>query len=201
MHPYTTDEEITKRVFILSAIFAIGLTWIYYTLSEAYSVNIPWWLETPSVFALFGFLNWLFDNYLWKTKLAQKTELFSIPNLNGVWDVEIKSSHDNFENTYSSKSMIRQSASRISITLETQSSSSHSIHASLAKVNRLNKYELVYVFENRPNTDKPDALQMHLGTAIMSISDDLKIMKSDYFTGRGRQTMGTALYKRRDNVA
>ncbi|MBT4309962.1 MAG: hypothetical protein HOD49_06055 [Anaerolineae bacterium] len=201
MHPYTTDEEITKRVFILSAILAISLTWVYYTISEAYNINIPWWLETPSVLALFGFFYWLFDNYLWKTKLLQKTEWFAIPNLNGIWDVEIKTSHDNFEATYLAKSIIRQTASKISITLETKFSSSHSLHASLLKVSRLNKYELVYVFENRPNTDRPGTFQIHLGTAIMAISDDLKTMKSDYFTGRGRQTVGTALYKRGDNVA
>lgn len=200
MHPYTTDEEITKRVFILSVILAIGLTWIYYTFAEAYNINIPWWLETPSVFALFGFFHWLFDNHLWKTKVFQNTELFAIPNLNGIWGVDMKTSHDNFENTFTGKSVIRQTASRISITLETPSSASHSLHASLAKVNRLNKYELVFVFENRPNTDKPDVLQIHLGTSIVAISDDLKTMKADYFTGRGRQTVGTALYKRRDNV-
>lgn len=46
-----------------------------------------------TVVVIMGFLTWLFNNYLWKTKPFIK--ILDIPNLNGKWVGALKSSHQN----------------------------------------------------------------------------------------------------------
>lgn len=46
-----------------------------------------------TVVAVMGFLTWLFNNYLWKTKFFMK--ILKIPNLNGEWIGGLQSSYKN----------------------------------------------------------------------------------------------------------
>lgn len=44
-----------------------------------------------TVITIFGLITWIFNNYLWKTKLFLK--ILKIPNLNGVWEGVLESSY------------------------------------------------------------------------------------------------------------
>lgn len=158
---------------------------------------MTWWVETPSVLGFFGFFIWLFDNHLWKTKFVQSIEWVHIPDINGVWKAEIKSSHDTFEKNTVGSLVIRQTASKVSIALETDTSRSHSINAALLRTDKLNTFELTYNYINTPKADSSSKMQMHQGTAWLTISDDLNILDGEYYSGRGRQNFGKLILRRK----
>ena len=139
---------------------------------------------------MFGLFIWLFDNYLWKTNLFQRLEFLYIPNLNGVWETEIKTSFENFSDSIKAKTIIRQTATWISISFETEESTSYSIHAALVRVDRAKKYELIYVYENKPKADSVKSMNIHNGTAWLQILDHNDVLEGEYYTGRGRQNFG-----------
>lgn len=142
MHPYQTDGEIRIRVFVISAFLAVGSARIFGLVVQYLPFAIPWWVETPSVLGFFGLFVWLFDNHLWKLKLVQQLAWFYIPNLNGKWETEIRSSHDGFDKPFQARAIIRQTASKMSISMETDTSLSHSVNATLMRTDKLNQFEL-----------------------------------------------------------
>jgi hypothetical protein len=196
MHPYQIDEEIRIRVFIISAFLAVGAARILNLAIQALPFSIPWWVETPSVLGFFGLFVWLFDSYFWKIKFIQQMEWFYIPNLNGVWETEIKSSYTDFDKSVQARTIIRQTASKISISLETDTSSSHSIHAALMRTERVNKFELAYNYINTPKADSLSSMSIHHGTVWLQISDTGQILDGEYYSGRGRQNFGRLVFKR-----
>jgi hypothetical protein len=144
----------------------------------------------PSVFGFFGFFLWLYDNYLWKLKLFQKIEWFKIPNLNGKWETEIRSSFDNFKTPMVSSMLINQTASKMSIISETTMSISQSNIAAILRAEK-HRFELTYTYINKPKADSVNTMQIHYGTGFFSIKADTGALEGEYYTGRGRQTFGT----------
>lgn len=69
-------------------------------------------ISTFSAFAIFGFLFWLFDRYIWKLGVVKK--ITGIPNFSGEWEGILKSSFDKTKDI-SIKVVIQQSWSKISV--------------------------------------------------------------------------------------
>lgn len=196
MHPYQIDEEVRIRVFVVSAFFSVGAAFIFNLAIKHLPFSLPWWMEIPSVLGFFGLFVWLFDNYGWKIKFVQHMGWFHIPNLNGVWDAEIKSSHVGFDRSIQARVVIRQTASKICIALETDTSLSHSIHAALLRTERLNKFEITYNYINNPKADSLSSMSIHHGTVWLQISESGQILDGEYYSGRGRQNFGRLVFKR-----
>ncbi|HRF49165.1 MAG TPA: hypothetical protein PLC98_16150 [Anaerolineales bacterium] len=191
MHPYKIDDDIRNRVILGAAAISVFVAWLSSLLLSLLPLHIPWWLETPSILGVYGIIVWLFDQYLWKTQLVQRFGFIRIPDLNGVWRGEIRSSHGNFEPPHVVSIVIRQTATTISICAESASSESQSVTATFHKKEGLSKYELVYNYVNRPKAHSVDTMSIHYGTAWLKVSDDMGVLDGDYFTGRGRQTFGS----------
>jgi hypothetical protein len=193
MHGYHTDDEIRKRVFILAFGLSILLAYLFYWI--ALKAKIPWWVDAPSVLGFFGILLWVYDNYLWKLPFLRKIPWFYIPDLNGKWNAEIKSSYQNFETSVKARATIRQTAVKMSIGLETETSSSHSTTASLLKIDGANKYELIYHYINEPKADSVNTMNIHHGTSCMEFSTT-DMIEGDYFSGRGRVNYGKITFEK-----
>jgi hypothetical protein len=190
MHPYQIEEAVSTRKILATVIISIIAA---YGLSNLLRLipNISfWWIDYPSVLGFYGIFSWLFNNHLWKLQFFQKILLLNIPNLNGLWETEGITSQNEFEKPIPGKMFIHQTASKISITLETNNSISKSLIAAIIRTDKLNKYELTYNYINNPKADSNLALQIHYGTASFRISPDVKSLDGDYYTGRGRQTYG-----------
>jgi hypothetical protein len=198
MHSYQIDDNLRTRIFIVSAILSVVAARLLYLIILQLPFSLPWWIETPSVLGFFGIFVWLFDNYLWKIGIVHQTKWFFIPNLNSAWVVEIKSSHKGFEETVEARAIIRQTASKICIALETTLSHSRSIYAALMRTERLNTFELTYLYVNEPKADSIATMNIHQGTACLRISDDCKVLEGEYYSGRGRQTFGRIIFRRTD---
>jgi hypothetical protein len=190
MHPYEVDQAVRTRVIVLSALVATVeayfLGWILRCIPALYT----WFIDYPSILGFFGLNIWTFNNVLWKTRLVQNADWLLIPNLTGTWDAEIMSSSDGFQTPIQSQITIKQTASKISISLITPTSISNSVHASVLPTGNPGNFELIYTYMNRPNADSPSTMNIHYGTAIYQVSGRGKILEGIYYTGRGRQTHG-----------
>ena len=196
MHNYLVDESVRNRVFIIAAALAIGSARLFNLIITNLNFNIPWWVETPSVLGFFGIYVWLYDNWLWNKIPFRKLRWFQIPDLQGKWDVIIKSSYKGFEEQTKAQATIRQTGNRMCITLQTAQSSSFSTYGAIARVDRQNNYELIYHYQNRPNPDSLETMSIHYGTAWIQIADNVQTMDGEYYSGRGRQHFGTILFFR-----
>jgi len=196
MHPYQVDDKIRQRVFILTAILAVLTARLLSLLVMNLPFAIPWYIEIPSVLGLFGAYIWFYDHVLWKYWPLSKLGWFQIPDLNGKWNVIIKSSYGGFEDTTNAIATIRQTASKICIGLQMEKSSSYSIHSVLTRIDRINPFQLIYHYINQPKADALKTMAIHQGTTWLDISDDLKVMEGDYYSGRGRQRFGTIKFTR-----
>jgi len=196
MHPYQIDEDVRTRKILIAVFFSAIITYLLNVVVQYLSLTIPWWIDAPSVMGFYGFFNWLFDNYLWKSRFVQQLDWLQIPNLNGIWDTELKTSHDKFTETYRCHTTIRQTASKISISIVSGTSLSHSVHAAILHTGKFSAFEIVYNYINEPKADSLSTMNIHYGTAWHLISNDGKTLEGEYYSGRGRQTFGSIILKR-----
>jgi hypothetical protein len=190
MHPYQIEEAVSTRKIIVAIILSIIAAYGLFNLLKLIPNSTLWWIDYPSIFGFFGLFTWLFNNYLWKIDFFQKFLGVITPNLNGTWEGEIKSSYNKFKTPLHVSLHIKQTGSKILISLENETSISYSIHASIMHSGKSQSFELIYNFINEPKGDSGSTLNIHYGTAWFQISDDRKSLEGDYFTGRGRQTFG-----------
>ena len=112
---------------------------------------------------------------------------------NGEWTGEIESSDGQGGPSQQFSVAILQRWSKMTITLETEHSRSHTITASL-RIDGLPNPELSYLYINEPKAVAPDTMHMYRGTAVLEVRGP--VLEGDYYTGRGRRTVGTLKMKR-----
>ncbi|MBT3750294.1 MAG: hypothetical protein HOG34_15035 [Bacteroidetes bacterium] len=196
MHPYQIEEKIKTRIIITAFVLSIALARIFSLGAENLPIKIPWWIETPSVLGFFGLIIFSYNRWFWKTKFFQSLEWFYIPNLNGIWKAEILSSHNDFASPIICNMNIRQTASHISLSLETSQSISSSENAILTRVDKFNQFELIYNYVNKPKADAISSMNIHHGTTWLQILDNSSKLDGEYYSGRGRQNFGRIVLKR-----
>ena len=202
MHPYSQNASERQLLFwawvlaaaALSASFGDGI----HTLTEslAKEINIPGYLLiaitrylTP--FGLFTAMFWAFDNYMWKWRVVRSLTLVKVPVLEGDWRGEFKSSYRGQDGTQEPKIRkvkllcVKQTWTKIAIRLETNESSSDSYAASFVLCDG-QKTKLVYTYQNNPRYDNVDSMQIHRGTAELTVESECRLAGL-YFTGRGRE--------------
>jgi len=190
MHPYQVDETVRTRVFLLCATTAILIAYGASGLINALHFQPPWWLEYPSAFGLFALLNAAFNRYLWNWGPFSALPWFRIPSVAGVWDARLGSSHDSFASQHQASVMIRQTGSRLSVSLDAPDSTSHSLSASLLPLETLTDYQLTYHYLNTPKPSAPPEMVPHYGVAVLRFALNPSTLKGEYFSGRGRHEHG-----------
>lgn len=191
MHAYLTPSDIRLRVYIIASAVALLSAWLLSRLIDVISFPIPWYLDTPSVLGSLGIYLALYDRVLWKSWPMRVLPWFHIPDLNGAWTVRVESSHADFASREDGRATIRQSASRMAISVDYPQSSSNSLTASVLRQNRLSAFELQYHYQSNPKPAAPSTMEIHYGTARLNISDDATNLTGDYYTGRGRLSYGS----------
>ena len=156
----------------------------------------PWWLDVPSVYGFFGILLFAYDRFLWNHWPFSRLPMFKIADLSGTWQLEIRTSHDEFAQSVTGRALIRQSASRMSISIETTQSTSHSLTASLLPLERLHDFELTYHYRNDPKPQAPPSMESHYGITALRFSGTPVRLQGEYFSGRGRQQHGVVALTR-----
>jgi hypothetical protein len=199
MHTYQIEEDTRTRKMLLLVFFSVIAAYLLNILLQNAPIVIPWWIDYPSVLGFYGLFGWLYDRYVWKMEFVQKSEWLLVPNLNGVWNVELKTCYDDFTDMVKCRMFIRQTGSKIRISIETDNSISHSVQASILCSAKLKTFEIMYTYINQPKAASKSTMNIHYGTASLQISDDFRILEGDYYSGRGRQTYGSLIAKRQGN--
>lgn len=188
MRPYNTNTNEHRAIMLVLGGLSIGLAWVVQLTVRYIPMEIPWWLEIPSIAPIFGFIYFMFDKWVWKLPLLHAVGVVKAPNLQGRWKGYLRSSHDNQSKKHSVDMTIQQTWTRMLVTLETKTSRSHSVAASV-NIEDGKPAEIWFNYRNEPKGEAPTALNIHYGTAILN-SITTSTIGGQYFTGRGRANFG-----------
>ncbi len=186
MHPYEVEGQ--RKVVVALAAASILMVWLVHVVLDVIDFNPQWWLSVPSFAGSYSGLYWLFDRYVWKLGLLKKLNLVPLPNLNGKWVGEVKSSYNQGGIAQSVSVVILQRWTKMLVRLESEHSRSLSIAARL-RTDDLPNPELSYQYVNEPKSNAPVTMEMHRGTATLELTGSG--LEGDYYTGRGRGEVGT----------
>ena len=186
MHPYEVEGQ--GKVVVALAAASILMVWLIHVVLDVIDFDPQWWLSVPSFAGFYSGLYWLFDRYVWKLGLLRKLNLIQLPDLNGEWGGEVKSSYSQSGSAHSVSVVILQRWSKMVVRLESEYSRSRSITASL-RTDDLPNPGLSYQYVNEPKSNAPGTMEMHRGTATLELTGSS--LEGDYYTGRGRGEVGT----------
>jgi hypothetical protein len=190
MHSYTTDVE-KLNIYSLIAFFSVAASLGLSVFFKWVKVEIPWFIDAPSVIGFYGIFYRIFDKHLWK-----RANLTNIPDLNGSWEGKIKTSYDKNSNEYPATLSIKQTWSHISIVLTTENSRSESTVAMIS-TKPSDGAKIQYAYENKPRHNAKNTMHAHSGTAdlVLRLKDNIQILEGDYYTGRDRRNHGILFFK------
>lgn len=189
MHAYATDAKDRETIPLWLAAIAVAAALLLSSTLKALNWEVPFWVDAPSVMGFYGLIYQWFDKSLWFQKFGY-ISFSTIPNLQGTWVGVIHSSYGGGTDIPGVILYVRQTWSQINVRLVTETSSSFSI---MAAVNTQDSSQpsLKYEYMNEPSALTIQTMQSHRGTANLQLSPDGIILQGDYFTGRGRQSIGT----------
>jgi SMODS-associating 2TM, beta-strand rich effector domain len=188
MHTYATDAEDRRIVPPVLAVLAIGATLLLVYVVGLLKIQIPWYIDTPSVMGFYGIFYGLYNRWLWNKHIGP-FHFSAIPYVGGVWAGIINSSYEGGAKINAVIS-IKQTWQKISIRLETETSTSHTIMAALETEDSLDP-GLKYEYMSEPEPHAAETMHIHRGTGHLHLSPDGKRLVGDYYTGRERKTYGT----------
>ena len=186
MHSYELDGR--GKVAVALAAGSVLLVWLLDVALGAVDFEPQWWLSLPSFGGFYGILYQSFDHYLWKWAVLRKLRLVSVPNLNGRWSGEVRSSYVSDVPSLPVSVLVRQRWSKLVIRLEAAHSRSHSVSATL-RTRDLAYPTLDYMYRNEPKADAQGTMHTHRGTAMLELKGS--VLEGDYYTGRDRREIGT----------
>jgi hypothetical protein len=180
-HSYAHDKQETATTLLVFPALILA-----FALGKVLAIwQAPWWVDTPAPLGFLAGLVWLFNKWGWRAA----RRIHGIPDLNGTYDLEIQSSHDNHTTPITGTLTIAQEWSRILVTVKTATSSSSSIGAWLSD-DPTQGPVLTYAYRNEPAPGAKDHLHTHAGTAkIIFVSNGTA--SGRYYNDRDRLTFGS----------
>jgi len=148
--------------------------------------------------AFYGGLYWLFDQVIWKWTLLRRLKITKTPNLAGTWTGLVQPGPSNSATSGQGASSeitveIQQTWTHLSIVGRTAQSTFRSLSGSLITVDECS---MSYEYLNEPTAAAPATMATHRGTARLVIDKSLQQLDGEYYSGRGRQNIGTISLKR-----
>lgn len=195
MHSYELDGR--GRVAIALVVVSVFPVWVLDMSLNAVGFEPDWWLRLPSFGGFYGILHKVFDQYLWRWAALGKLGLVRVPDLNGEWTGEIRSSHAPGGEPTPVRVLIRQRWSKLAVRLEATHSGSDSVMARL-KTGDVVHPTLDYMYVNEPAAGACETMHAHRGTAMLELKDEM--LEGDYYTGRDRREIGTIRLQRKQTT-
>jgi predicted pore-forming effector associated with SMODS systems len=187
-HPYITDSDERKLVTFLLAIIATGVAVLASLLLKVIRLEVPTWVDGPSIFSLFGLFYAAFKKWLWRSTALHKIGLVKVPSLEGRWRGHILTSFDSRNGKRDIDVVISQDWTDMSIRLKGTHSKSRSCVASLLVRDGV---QLAYEYVNEPTPDAVETMHTHRGYTRLDLSPDGTSLDGEYYSGRDRQNIGT----------
>ena len=196
MHTYATNSPVSRNLgaylMIAATVIATGASFTVHQINS----SLGWSLGGVSAMAVYGFLYALFNQSIWRWPWARA--LLLVPNLNGTWECEGSTVCKNGTAAgwpWTGTVTIRQSWTKIVVTLTTSQSTSRSIAASLYEEPGAG-YRLIYHYDNKPGVAESD-LCRHTGLCSLLFDEHGNSAAGDYFSDKDRMTVGTMKLRRR----
>jgi len=183
-------KQFSYFVLLLIAISFSAVYLINYFLKSR-NIITPFFVELPSMPAVYALLFYLFDKYFWKWGIFRKFKIIIAEDLSGEWEGISKSSYDNFKADTKIILKIGQTATKIKINGVFDSSKSVSFNESFAYSEVDNNVALFYFYRNEPNCDAEKTMAMHEGCVKLVYDKAKKSMEGSYYSGRDRNNYGT----------
>ena len=145
----------------------------------------------PSVGVFYSLFKWLFNSYIWKTKLMVK--LTKIPNFSGKWIIKGES---NFANgtEFTGILIIKQTFDKITIKSIFERSESSNTQTFLEIKDT--DIKLSYYYQNEPKQRESGKLNIHHGFMILTFSNGN--FSGEYFNDAFRGTKGSWILEKED---
>jgi hypothetical protein len=160
-------------------------------LINIYEINLPFYIEIPSITLIYGILFYFFDNYFWKWRIFKIVGIIVADNLNGKWMGVAKTSYDNFLNDIPVTLNIKQTATGVVIQGIFDSSKSISLNANFERSEVDDSVALFYFYRNEPNYDAVNTMATHEGSVKLIYNKVENRLEGSYYSGRDRNNYGT----------
>lgn len=197
MHPYATDSSERKYIPLVLAGLAIAAALGFSRLLARLAFTVPWWIDAPSTMGIYGIMHTLFDKKLWRINLLRQFGLVKLPILEGDWHGTLSTSFDEHASRHDVEVQIKQSWTRIVLSLRGRDSKSHTVAATLL-TESFEGVVFSYQYRNEPLPHAVETMQIHYGTARLTLADS-GVLEGEYYSGRGRQKYGSIRLERRSS--
>jgi hypothetical protein len=192
MHSYATDAKDRESIPLWLAVLAVASTLSLNYLLRALQLQVPWWIDAPSVMGFYGIWYTVFDSFLWRLQLGF-IHFSDIPDIRGTWVGVIKSTYGGETEVPKVILYVHQTWSQLSIQVNTGTSRSFSTMA-VVNTSKSSEAGLKYEYLNEPGTFSIQTMNAHRGTANLRLTSDGITLKGEYYTGRGRQNIGDMIF-------
>lgn len=182
-----TMRIINTKIFLYIFTFLIMLIFLinYWLNNKIVDLNfmVKCISQSVTIISMFSFI---FATFLWKFEKFQNW-LVLVPNLNGIWEGEIRSdwiSSDTNKNLppIHAQLIIKQSLFHISCVMKTKEMTSYSIIFGYILDSKNQKMQLSYTYASVPHQMIQERSPIHYGTVLLDI--DGKQLSGMYWTGR-----------------
>jgi len=192
IHTYSANQEERRAFPYYLAVAATVITLILHSSLLYFGFGVGAWVYLPTNFAIYCLLYYSLDRFLWKITILQDAGLVKIPNLNGRWSGELRSSHSQYQTQHNVTLIITQTWATLSIKMESDKSTSWS---SMASIDTLSTSDIELSWEYRAEAKRPDERDFnHRGVTrlVFNRSPQSLISKISgiYYTQHDRDTNG-----------
>lgn len=166
---------------LLFPFISAGVTFLLNSLLQAY-IPMQWILliDSIGVLGMYTILFRIFNDTLWQLFPQGMLAIVDVPNLNGTWTGELRSSFDNNTTPYKVRVEIVQTFSRIRVFAYFQRSWSYSIVANFHKEHD-GRQVLHYVYKNEPRNNAAATMHGHYGAGKHEYLKSKDIMECSYY--------------------
>ena len=192
MHPYSININDKAKVYWI--IVPLSLLCGYLT-NECILKNLDfyqpysWIVDVPSSgLAFFAIYYQLFDKYIWKW-FSNCNFWFETPNISGEYEGVLLSSRDDKQTPTKIEIKIKQTLTKIKISLHTSQSTSKSEMAALI-VDEPDGPLLIYEFINDHRKVADPNLTIHRGLTRLTLNKEEKTLTGIYYTSPERKNYG-----------
>jgi len=192
-HTYSTDSPERKYIPLFLAAAAIGAAFLTFHLLKKSNIEGPWWIGPPDTMVFYGLFYLALDRLLWKFPPLRWARITSIPNLSGTWHGKVEPAPTPGVSTglTTAKDItmtIRQTWSELLVRARTEQSTSQSLSGAIVVADEVS---VGYEYRNEPSAPAPGTMQTHRGFARLTLNDAETVLEGEYYSGRGRQNIGS----------
>lgn len=195
-HPYAINLKERQTIPLVIAVGAFGVALLLGELWKALGWTPPAWVDVPSTIGLYGLGYQWFRRRLWKVSWLRALGASRTPMLEGKWTGTVTTSFDEFAAKHQVSVEIFQDWTEISVILNSETSRSHSVIASLAVEDET---AIGYEYCNEPTPHATSTMHAHRGMAGLVLSADGAVLKGHYYSGRDRRNCGQIEVRRTTN--